>query len=1392
MTREYKPVHTKAGAPPTPSFNPVRTGLLQRKCACGDTPELNGGCAECREKRQVIQRQASIAPAAPAGTPWLVQESLRSPGQPLDTGVRAEMEPRFGHDFGAIRVHADPRASASAREIGSRAYTVGHNIVFAAGQYAPQTAAGRHLLAHELAHVVQQARSPGSIQTAPNGIAPADGFHEQQAEAAADAVLSGGHPAALDPAGTAIQRAPETTTEAPSVALSAIGMSVSLSGITFDVPESVTYKPGRKTPQLLAIVLGRLLGPNYPPGLVAEVEAVLKKQGWERYGGFKEAKPAQGGEKIGQITLALGPALTLISFLKGKKLELQLTAEQEDLLMLGYVNRNLWADFLHGLKESDLTLPTWYTRDIFDREMAQHGLILRAYADQLAKAQGGDVTARTDILETLSQVMEAIYQPAMVLETIRLDISLAADEKTAGVYGDLWQLPPAKKGEAPKITTPPTKLRSVPAAVLLLGYMRTQPRLALNAETDAAARRELMTNYAGFTRRLLFEGEVKTGDEEIRDRPATANAPAFPSTLAPVAEPSPPPFEAALGTDFRFNMEVQFPSVYEALGRYAFNWERVRIPNEKIGEPIDPAKLEGEEVGLGEVAAVRFGRTTAYAREDIQRVVDSMQSDIGPAGVGALDLVGANAILRYIGTGIRLAVEILTMPANQKLITFPDAGLYFVRGAMSQVREGDEAVVRAPSVAYYPVLARDPDEMAAGGVKATLTRREKTEQRIKELERTLTKTDLSKEERDTAQQELDALRLSIAPLGQRLERRRAEAAKRVEAIKSGTEQGDVEEAKKEQENIEKIIALRAKRKVDNAELLTARFVSDLGQAIPLTLEVVDRPTRTTKQGKLYTVYISDVTTPKSGDETGTGRTRDDAIADGVRKLLEGIEGYGRGRVSLALEGGVRTLRIAASLGSLLSESIENVTTTLSVAAIAAAPLTGGASLAFLVPLGVVGAVPSAYRVAMRLESSTFELNLENGLEIVNIAGSLIGLGRVGATSLRMMRVSRGLLIIGFGVDAAGAIMMSAQFVQQIEAFSKIKDPGERAAALMLLIGQTLQSAGVMVGGTLAERAHQQHAEAKGGRLQRLIDETPPGADPTKPPAGDPAARQASASADAMFEKARVDSEMSRLGKMDAESEARLRKDESLRKALNDQPLAAAALKKCASPCFPPDITPQQVARLDRLLSRLAEAGGYDEAALKKYLYDRRGELDMAISRIESATSTATFNATLEFYNRGGEVKTLPPKGDPRLLIEQLDRAHDIGVKYGREQAKREGLDPVGFDNPIRQGRYGQGLDDVMKKGPNLDIGEVYVVEYKGGESRLAEGQMELDWIIGNIRRLYTEGGPDGQAWARILAKALREGRLRGVAYSTPLLGNAPQPTKTLKTWNYPARNLRLP
>ncbi len=101
----------------------------------------------------------------PAASPRRFLQDL-GPGLPLDASNRALMEARFGTNFGHVRVHTDAQAVESAQALNARAYTVGQDMVFGAGQYAPGTTEGKKLLAHELTHVVQQEAgySPRAIQ----------------------------------------------------------------------------------------------------------------------------------------------------------------------------------------------------------------------------------------------------------------------------------------------------------------------------------------------------------------------------------------------------------------------------------------------------------------------------------------------------------------------------------------------------------------------------------------------------------------------------------------------------------------------------------------------------------------------------------------------------------------------------------------------------------------------------------------------------------------------------------------------------------------------------------------------------------------------------------------------------------------------------------------------------------------------------------------------------------------------------------------------------------------------------------------------------------------------------------------------------------------------------
>jgi hypothetical protein len=114
--------------------------------------------------RPSLQRApAATIPHASLVAPASVHAALDSPAIPLEADVRADMEDQFGHNFESVRVHSDGPAAESARDVDALAYTVGSHVVFAPGEYAPNSDDGRQLLAHELAHVVQQGAATSSV-----------------------------------------------------------------------------------------------------------------------------------------------------------------------------------------------------------------------------------------------------------------------------------------------------------------------------------------------------------------------------------------------------------------------------------------------------------------------------------------------------------------------------------------------------------------------------------------------------------------------------------------------------------------------------------------------------------------------------------------------------------------------------------------------------------------------------------------------------------------------------------------------------------------------------------------------------------------------------------------------------------------------------------------------------------------------------------------------------------------------------------------------------------------------------------------------------------------------------------------------------------------------------
>ncbi|HEX5874954.1 MAG TPA: DUF4157 domain-containing protein, partial [Pyrinomonadaceae bacterium] len=188
MSEHAAPV--QATPTPAPQVQATNGFKLQRKCACGSYGSGGGSCDKCRADGKKLQRTA-IGPETPDGLPESVHEVLSSSGHPLDQTTRSWMEPRFNYDFSGVRVHTDAHAARSAKEVNALAYTVGRDVVFGTGQYAPGTERGTRLLAHELTHVVQQTSSGSSAQQTSKAVSEPSDAAEVEADAMADRVMSG-------------------------------------------------------------------------------------------------------------------------------------------------------------------------------------------------------------------------------------------------------------------------------------------------------------------------------------------------------------------------------------------------------------------------------------------------------------------------------------------------------------------------------------------------------------------------------------------------------------------------------------------------------------------------------------------------------------------------------------------------------------------------------------------------------------------------------------------------------------------------------------------------------------------------------------------------------------------------------------------------------------------------------------------------------------------------------------------------------------------------------------------------------------------------------------------------------------------------------------------------
>jgi hypothetical protein len=1008
-------------------------------------------------------------------------------GSPLPEPARRFFAQRFGHEFRDVRIHSGKDAAASAEAVNAKAFAYGRNIVFGEGHYDPHSRGGMRLLAHELTHVVQQ-----------TGWQPMVMRNGNESES-----------------GTGIT------------------MTVSMDGLTFDF-QQLTYRAGATRGQLMALMLRRLLGTQYRTGLEDQVitrwEAGVRVLGSTVVDDLLVTSTARNGQLIGRKFVLGRGALVLLELLETEfGMQVALTETHRELLRLGLAATTAW-------QEVRAAFPYWYTENMFRREMAQHAALLREWRDvnPANRAAAGQVSNRIE--GALSPAIEA-------LEAVREDFVLAnqASDTTGDVlerrnkqdcavgYMVLWQV---RLTGTDRLTAEPQGPVHEGHALTFLGFLRTQPALASEA-IDPARHDTRRTLVARFARFLLRVAGGTTGDERLLNQPARANAPAWHATMTSLPELQPPLYDAALETDHAFTMSLEYGHWTDAFAMYAYRWEFIRIPESTLTDAPDLAMAAGERPSYETVRETRLARARRYNAADFERVRQRLGGM--PFGQSAEDLVQINNALRMAGTVIRSFLDRATEPRYVTRIVFPSAGMYVVRCRAMPVLEGNEEVVRMPSVALLPAVARNPDEMAVTRVREQTRNEFQMRLRIAEIQ-SLLSGPFVPESAESLRAEMAELRAMLAGPGEQLSQRlglieqqisvlnrRLELRRQIAAIEAqpagqqdharlaalqrdlsaaGGDAGNawdetrrVRALERQRDTVRNMLSnrtARIARETGTRFVPHATFVSDLGHSISLSLEMYDR-------GELdgaYQLFISDLTTPDSGQALGSApmtasNPRREAILNGLRTLLETSSDYGRGRVAISIEGEISTVRIEAGTGRMLSEALESGAMVLSLAAIAAAPFTEGASLMILLPVGAVGAIPSAYRLYQRYDESRLRFDLAAVMDVVNIVGGVIGLAQV-ATPLRMVRLGRALMIMGVGVDGAGVLLMGAGVVAQLAELQSLPEH-ERAARMIEILGNAMLQIGIQAGGMIA------HSRYQGRRTPGRPEETPGMRQQTDPP-----------------------------------------------------------------------------------------------------------------------------------------------------------------------------------------------------------------------------------------------------------------------------------------------------
>ncbi|QDB79400.1 DUF4157 domain-containing protein [Georgenia wutianyii] len=1057
------------------------------------------------------------APTAANGTELSAILSRARPGDPLPPPALSRLSAVLAADLGRVRVRHDVEARRAARLLGARAFTYGSQIWLS----DPAQLTDLPLLAHEATHVVQQ--GPAGVAGRPviqRDAGPGEGAPQPPPLSEAD----GSYP-------------PPAT-----VAYSGFtNITITPTGPERPLPERSWQE------HYFSVYAKHLLGERYDRRYC---ESFLATNTDVEVAGARSVYPAF----TISTAVAWRIVQHLLREVAGGEdapvwERLDISRENTEILYVGWFASALSQTLASPeFRQVVGDLPGWYTQPIALAHLQSLAGTVRDWALEALPLLRPSVALGTVLTHAAEGLYTTLWPDVLAVDEIRIDEALFDDPSFRRFWGLAPVPAPQADGAPSRVDGPGDDANvSVSDAVQLIRFVHSQPALVdalVRGElTGAGVQGDVRTElWRRFQRRTQVAGTAT--DMRMVDTLGDRNAPPFPSTLTHVPDlHRSEGWAASISSTHVFRLNVVFGDVYDhladAFGGFTYRFEVLRVPDSDVRRAADSnieTVPQGElDAVLGETARQplgsghqprardvlghHLGQEAGYLAADARTLAESATEDLDPAtiavavttmigsgiGVGAVTIAGVAALMRLAGSVIRDFVGQVTRDRCEEEISFEDLGpgLYLVRGILDPRLDGDDEVRRYPSTAVVPIWIRTQEDLAQRSLSSALTDTDQVQQELDILAELLRDPDLAPELRGMLEDRRDRLRDTASPdAGRRL-------ARLIRDYERESARADLSELQRrpivaQLEAMRRVMERRTARigTGGHGEILTVAFVPDTGTALQPLIEIFST---TTPEEHSVVVDAYELTSGRDAHGRGTGSHPDDpvirrreAVLAAVEALFERYNAFGRGHLRLQIPdtpGGTTgrqfTIRVEADPTAIAMSTVEAVANAAAIAALVAAPFTGGASLALMVPIGMVGAVPAAYRLADQASADTLRFDdLSTWLDVVDVLSSFAGpIGKVvsrgtrsGSAALRVVGATgRGIAIVGAGADHLGLILVNIHTLAEIRAV--MNGPGsdsEKRAAIMMLLGGALQANGMAAGSHLIGRAEQLRRSAQPG------------------------------------------------------------------------------------------------------------------------------------------------------------------------------------------------------------------------------------------------------------------------------------------------------------------------